>query len=66
MVISAFEWDSGNTDHIDRHEYTPEEVEEALWATTKCAEPATDYMSRSVKLLMADWHSLYFAVCGQA
>lgn len=28
MVISRFEWDDDNIFHIDRHEFTPEEVEE--------------------------------------
>ena len=30
MVISGFDWDCGNIDHIDRHEYTPDEVEEVF------------------------------------
>ena len=30
MVISGFEWDDENIDHIDRHEFTPEEVEEVF------------------------------------
>ena len=28
MVISGFEWDDDNIYHIQRHEFTPEEVEE--------------------------------------
>jgi uncharacterized DUF497 family protein len=30
VVISGFEWDDDNTSHIERHEFTPEEVEEGL------------------------------------
>ena len=30
MVISGFEWDDDNTSHIERHEFTPEEVEEVF------------------------------------
>lgn len=30
MVISGFEWDDDNIFHIDRHEFTPEEVEEVF------------------------------------
>lgn len=35
MAISGFEWDSGNIDHIDRHEYTPDEVEEVFVGSYK-------------------------------
>ena len=30
MVITGFEWDEGNVLHIERHEFTPEEVEEVF------------------------------------
>ncbi|HXM45651.1 MAG TPA: BrnT family toxin [Bryobacteraceae bacterium] len=30
MVVSGFEWDDGNIFHIERHEITPEEVEEVF------------------------------------
>ena len=30
MVVSSFEWDDDNILHIDRHEFTPEEVEEVF------------------------------------
>jgi uncharacterized protein len=30
VVISGFEWDDDNTFHIDRHEFTPQEVEEVF------------------------------------
>lgn len=30
MVISGFEWDDDNLLHIQRHEFTPEEVEEVF------------------------------------
>ena len=30
MVISAFDWDDDNILHIDRHGFTPEEVEEVF------------------------------------
>ena len=30
MVISGFEWDDDNVFHIERHEFTPEEVEEVF------------------------------------
>ena len=30
MVISGFEWDDDNIFHIERHEFTPEEVEEVF------------------------------------
>ena len=30
MVISGFEWDSDNVFHIERHQFTPEEVEEVF------------------------------------
>jgi uncharacterized DUF497 family protein len=30
VVISAFDWDEDNVLHIDRHEFTPEEVEEVF------------------------------------
>ena len=30
MVISGFEWDEDNRFHIERHEFTPEEVEEVF------------------------------------
>lgn len=30
MPISGFEWDDDNISHIERHEFTPEEVEEVF------------------------------------
>jgi uncharacterized DUF497 family protein len=30
VVISGFEWDDDNILHIERHEFTPEEVEEVF------------------------------------
>ena len=30
MVITGFEWDEGNVVHIERHQFTPEEVEEVF------------------------------------
>ena len=30
MVISGFEWDDDNIFHIERHEFTPEAVEEVF------------------------------------
>jgi len=35
VVISGFEWDDDNTFHIERHEYTPEEVEEVFAGSHK-------------------------------
>ena len=41
MVISGFDWDCGNIDHIDRHEYTPDEVEEVFVGNYK-VRPSRD------------------------
>jgi len=30
VVISGFEWDDDNVFHIERHEFTPDEVEEVF------------------------------------
>ena len=30
MVVSGFDWDEGNVLHIERHRFTPEEVEEVF------------------------------------
>lgn len=30
MVISGFAWDDDNVSHIERHQFTPEEVEEVF------------------------------------
>jgi uncharacterized DUF497 family protein len=30
VVISGFEWDDDNISHIQRHEFTPDEVEEVF------------------------------------
>lgn len=30
MVISAFDWDDDNIAHIEKHAFTPEEVEEVF------------------------------------
>ena len=30
MVISGFDWDDDNVSHIERHQFTPEEVEEVF------------------------------------
>jgi hypothetical protein len=46
VVISGFEWDDGNVDHIERHGLTPEEVEEVLLVTARSDEPARAAKSR--------------------
>jgi len=30
LIISGFDWDDDNTFHIERHEFTPDEVEEVF------------------------------------
>jgi uncharacterized DUF497 family protein len=30
VVISTFNWDDDNVEHIQRHDFTPEEVEEVF------------------------------------
>jgi len=30
VVVSGFEWDDDNISHIERHEFSPEEVEEVF------------------------------------
>ena len=35
MVISEFEWDDANVTHIERHHFTPEEVEEIFLSDYK-------------------------------
>ena len=30
MFISSFDWDDDNVEHIQRHDFTPEEVEEVF------------------------------------
>ncbi len=30
MIISGFDWDEDNVFHIERHQFTPEEVEEVF------------------------------------
>jgi len=30
VIISGFEWDDDNISHIERHEFTPDEVEEVF------------------------------------
>ena len=30
MVVSGFDWDENNVFHIERHQFTPEEVEEVF------------------------------------
>jgi uncharacterized DUF497 family protein len=35
LVLSGFEWDDGNADHIARHGLSPDEVEEAFAGTLK-------------------------------
>ena len=30
MTVSGFDWDDGNLLHIDRHQFTPDEVEEVF------------------------------------
>lgn len=35
MLISGFEWDDDNIFHIERHEFTPEEVEEIFTGVHK-------------------------------
>lgn len=41
VVISGFEWDDANISHIERHQFTPEEVEEVF---------AGDYKVRRTRL----------------
>ena len=35
MIISGFDWDDDNIFHIERHEFTPEEVEEVFVGSYK-------------------------------
>jgi uncharacterized DUF497 family protein len=35
VVISSFEWDEDNVAHIERHQYTPDEVEEVFVGSYK-------------------------------
>ncbi len=35
MVISGFDWDDDNIFHIEKHEFTPEEVEEIFTGDCK-------------------------------
>jgi uncharacterized DUF497 family protein len=35
LVISGFDWDDDNIFHIERHEFTPEEVEEVFASSYK-------------------------------
>lgn len=35
MVVSGFEWDDENVFHIERHAFTPEEVEEVFAGNRK-------------------------------
>lgn len=30
MIVSGFDWDDDNISHIERHQFTPEEVEEVF------------------------------------
>ena len=35
VVISGFDWDDANVSHIERHQFTPEEVEEVFVGNCK-------------------------------
>jgi len=35
VVISGFEWDDDNIAHIERHDFTPDEVEEVFAGSSK-------------------------------
>jgi hypothetical protein len=48
VVISGFDWDDDNIFHIERHDFTPEEVEE-VFAGVKSS------MSPWAKPLMDGW-----------
>jgi uncharacterized DUF497 family protein len=41
VVVSGFEWDDDNILHIERHAFTPEEVEEVFAGSHKVRRNAT-------------------------
>jgi uncharacterized DUF497 family protein len=42
VVISGFDWDDGNVLHIERHQFTPDEVEEVFAGNYKIRRTRQD------------------------
>jgi hypothetical protein len=65
VVISGFDWDDDNVLHIERHQFTPDEVEEVFAgdypATIRSGELARICTSPWAKRLTAGWPSSCFA-----
>jgi hypothetical protein len=51
VLVSGFEWDDGNFFHIERHEFTPEEVEEVFAGDYRSGGLARSYMLQWVQPL---------------
>jgi len=61
VVISGFDWDDDNVLHIERHEFTPEEVEEVFAGNYKVRRTRQSYTLLWAKRLTAGWHLWCFA-----
>jgi hypothetical protein len=63
VVISGFDWDNDNLLHIERHQFTPEEVKEVLPAIIKFGELVRSFILPWAKLSTGDWRLWSFAGC---
>jgi hypothetical protein len=63
VIISAFSWDDDNVLHIERHQFSPEEVEEFFTGDCKVRRTRQKLYIALAKRSTDDWHSLCFAVC---
>jgi len=61
VVISAFDWDDDNILHIDRHQFTPEEVEEVFAGDHKVRRARQKLYIALGKPLTAGWRLSCFA-----
>jgi uncharacterized DUF497 family protein len=60
VVISGFEWDDDNVEHIQRHGFTPEEVEEVFAGAYKVRR------ARQSRYVAFGGRSWFFAAWGRA
>jgi hypothetical protein len=55
LVISAFDWDDDNIQHIERHGFTPEEVEEVFAGEHKVRRARQKDILRWARRSTAGW-----------
>jgi hypothetical protein len=66
VVISGFDWDDNNVLHIERHQFSPEEVEEVFDGDYKVRRARQGLYIALGETLDGAWRLWSFAGCSKA